>query len=90
MHVSEPEIAALEFVGQPLVIDPHQMEHRAVQIMHGADVIDGVVAEFVGRTVRHATLKTSAGDEDGKAFDVMVAAVALGHRCAAEFAAENE
>ena len=52
-------------------------------------VLDGVVAELVGRAVGDARLDAAAGQPDRKAVDVVVAAVALGHRRAAEFAAPD-
>ena len=49
----------------------------------------GAVAEFVGRAVGDAALDAAAGQPDREALDVMVAAVALGHRRPAELAAPD-
>lgn len=38
-NISEPEIAPLEAVGEPFVIDPQQMKHRCVEVMHGHGVL---------------------------------------------------
>ena len=46
--VGQTEVAALETVGQPFVVDAQQMQHRGVQVVDVHDVFDGVVAEFVG------------------------------------------
>ena len=46
--VGQAEVAALELVGQPLVVDAEQVQHRGVQVVDVDDVLDGVVAELVG------------------------------------------
>ena len=89
-HVGQPEVAALEAVGQPLVVDAEQVQHRGVQVVDVDDVLDGVVAELVGRAVGDAALDAAAGQPDREALDVVVAAVALGHRRAAELAAPDD
>ena len=53
------------------------------------DVFDGVVAQFVGGAVADAALDAAAGDPHREALDVVIAAVALGHRRAAELAAPD-
>ena len=44
MHISQPEITAGVTVGQFLVIQPHCVEHRSVQIMQVDFAFDGFVA----------------------------------------------
>ena len=61
-HIRQPEIPALEFVGQLLVIDAHQVQHRRVQVVDVVDIFDGVVAQFVGAPVADAALDAAAGD----------------------------
>ena len=36
---------------EALVVDAEQVQHRGVQVADVDDVLDGVVAEFVGRAV---------------------------------------
>ena len=48
MHVGQPEIAALELVGQPGVVDPQQVQDRGVQVVDLDRVVDDVVGEVVG------------------------------------------
>ena len=45
------EIAAVVSVGQPLVIEAQEMEHRCVQIVDAHFIDDRLVADFVGLTV---------------------------------------
>ena len=51
VHVGEAKVSALEGVGEAFVVDAEQMQHGGVEIVNVEDVFDGVVAEFVGRTV---------------------------------------
>ena len=48
MHVRQPEVAALELVDQPGVVDPQQVQDRRVQVVDLDRVLDDVVGEVVG------------------------------------------
>ena len=77
--------------GQPLVVDAEQVQHRRVQVVDLDLVLDGVVAVLVGRAVDRAALDAAAGQPDGEAERVVVAAVgALGERRPAELAAPDD
>ena len=77
-----------------VVLDAELVQHRGVQVVHGADVLDGGVAEFVGRAVDDAALDAGAGEPHGHGLVVMIAAdgtlVALRHRRAAELAGPDD
>jgi hypothetical protein len=45
MNVGQAEVAALEFEGEPRVIDAHEMQNVGVEIMHMHGIFDDVVAE---------------------------------------------
>src|SRR5262245_11036385 len=67
------------------MIDSEQMEHRGVKIMHAHWILNRCIAEFVSCSVDDATFDAPAGQHEGEALDVMVAAVtALRHRGAAK------
>ena len=51
VHVGQAEVAALEVVGQPGVVDPQQMQDRGVQVVDVDGVLDDVVGEVVGLAV---------------------------------------
>ena len=51
VHVGQPEVAALEAVGQPRVVEAHQVQDRGLEIVDVHAVLDGVIAEVVGRAV---------------------------------------
>ena len=48
MHVGQPEIAALETVGQLGVIEAEQVQQRGVQVVDVNAILDDVEAELVG------------------------------------------
>ena len=51
LHVGQPEVAALEPVGQPGVVDAEQVQDRRVQVVDVDGVLDDVVGEVVGLAV---------------------------------------
>src|SRR5258708_16473087 len=58
--VRKPEIASLEPVGEPGVIEPHQVQHGGVHIMHRAWILYDVLAIFVGSSTGDTCLDTAA------------------------------
>ena len=46
--VGQAEVAALEAVGEPRVVDAEEAEDRGVEVVDVDDVLHGRVAEFVG------------------------------------------
>lgn len=48
VNVGQPHVAATETVSKLLVIDAQEVQHRGVQIVHGAFVLDCFVAVLVG------------------------------------------
>ena len=56
LDAGEPGVQALVLEGQLLVVDAQLVEHGGVQVADVDDVVDGVVAEVVGRAVGHAAL----------------------------------
>ena len=56
MHVGEPHVPAAVAVGEPLVVQPEQVQHRRVQVVRGDRLLFGLVAEVVGGPDRLAAL----------------------------------
>ena len=83
-------VEALEFDGEAGVVDAGEVEHGGVEVVHGDDVEDRAVAEFVGGTPCDAGFDAAAGEPHGEGIDVVVAAGALAHGGAAEFAAPDD
>ena len=48
VHIGDSKIAALEAVGQLLVIEAEEMQDRRVQIMHVNGIFLDAPADFVG------------------------------------------
>ena len=86
----EPEVAALETVGQAFVVDAHQVKYGGVQVIHVYDVFHGVIAQLVGGAVAGASLNAAAGKPHAEALDMMIAPAALRHRRATEFRAPQD
>src|SRR4051812_26802745 len=90
--VGQAEVAALGAVGQPLVIDAHQVQDRGVQVVDADAVDDRLVAELVGLAVVSPPLDAAAGQPGGKGVRVVVAAgpPLLHDRQAAELAVADD
>ena len=54
MNVGQAEVAALEFEGEPRVIDAHAVQNGGVEIMHMHGIFDDVVAERAAEVERVA------------------------------------
>ena len=66
------------------------MQQRGVEIVNFDDILDGVVAKFVGRAIGNATFDAAAAEPGGKALHVVVAAGRLGHWRAAKFTGPDD
>ena len=51
MHVGQAVVAALEFEGQPRVVEAQAVQQRRVQVVDVDWVLSDVVREIVGRSV---------------------------------------
>src|SRR5947209_3928844 len=87
--VREAEVASLEAISQPLVVDAEEAEDGRVQVVDVDRVLHRRVAELVGGAVADPAFDPAAGHPDGEAFDVVVPARALRHRSPAELAAPD-
>ena len=72
MHVGESVVAALEAEGHLLVIQPHQMQDRRVQIVDVYRVLDDLMSEFIGFSVGHTRLEPGTGHPHGKCVSLMI------------------
>lgn len=91
MYIGEPQVAAAEAVGELFVVEAHEVEDGGPEVIDGADVFGGVVAELIGGAVDVAAFDAATGHPDGKAVGIVVAAVgALGEGRATEFAGPDD
>ena len=74
VNIGQAIAAALELVGEPLMIDAKQMHDRGVQIMDVQPVGGDVVAELTGFSVHSPGFDTTACHPDAEAARMMVAA----------------
>src|SRR5687767_12241677 len=90
-HVGEAEVAAGVAVGEARVIDAERVQDGRVQVVNGNAVLYGLEAEIVRHAIGEAPFEAAAGNPDGKAVRVVVAArTAFRDRCAAELAAPED
>ena len=82
MDVGQPEVAALKLEGQLRVVDAQAVQDRGVQVVHVDRILRDVVAVVVGLAVGDAGLHAAAGQPDGEAARMMVAAVVVGRELA--------
>ena len=75
VDVGEAIVAAAVAVGQFLVIDTEQVEHRGPEVVDRVDVFDGVIAELIGGAVDRARLHAAAGQPHAEPVRVVVATV---------------
>ena len=91
----EAGVEAAEGVGEAGVVDAEDVEHRGVEVAEVDGVFGDVVAEVVGAAVFDAGVDAGAGEPDGEAAAVVVAAAvrvpknALAKNSAAEFGEEH-
>ena len=78
VYVGQAEVAAGVAVGEPLVVEAQQVQHRGVQVVNVNGVFDRREAEFVGGAVDRAPFHAASRQPAGEAVMVVVAAVELG------------
>ena len=89
--VGESVAAAIVEVGELLVVETEQVEHRGMEVMDGAAVDGGLEADLVKLAVGGASLDAGAGHEHAETVRVVVSAtVALGNGHAAELTAPDD
>ena len=78
MHVGQSEVATGITIRQPRVIDPHQVQHGRVQVMHVDSVFDRVHPEIIGGPVHLTASDPAAGQPHREAGVMVIAARVLG------------
>ena len=75
VDIGQTKIASAETIGEFLVIDPEQMLHGRPQIVHRADILHRMVAEFIGGAVGRAALDAAAGQPDAESKRIVIATI---------------
>jgi hypothetical protein len=66
-------LKAIEFNGEPFVIDTQQIKDGGMQIMDAYLVADSAQPEFIGFPITDASLDATPGEPGGKSIGVVVA-----------------
>src|SRR5438045_3815314 len=74
MNIGQPIVPAFVAVSQALVVDPEVLQQRRVEVMHAHGVFGDVVSEIIGLAMDIPGLEAAAGDPDGEALGMMIAA----------------
>ena len=77
MHIGQTKIPAVITIGQLLMIQPHLMQQRGMQIMHVHLILHGIVAKLIGSAMNMTRLESAAGEPGGEAAGVVVSAGAV-------------
>ncbi len=75
--IREAVIAAGVAEREALMVQPHEVEHCGMQIVHVDFVVDRAKTKVIGSTVRHTAFDTTACKPHGEAPMVMVAPIAV-------------
>jgi hypothetical protein len=59
--VGEAEFSSLNAIRQPLVVDPHEMQNRRVQVTDLDGMFDGLKSQVVGGAVGDSRFDAAAG-----------------------------
>ena len=73
MDIRQAEIAALEAVGQPFVVETQQVQDRRLEVVDVDLVLDPGEAHLVGLAEREPTLHPATGQHDAEAVGIVVA-----------------
>ena len=72
-HTGQPQIKNFEFEFEAMVVDPHQMQNRRVQIANVDDILGDVIAELIRRSV--GQLRAASGQPHRKTVRVVITTV---------------
>lgn len=88
------EIQTLEPIRKLTMVDAEQVQHGRMQVTDVHGFFDGVVSQFVRRSVAATRSYSTTCQPDGKALDVVIAsrsfAFILHHRCPTELTSPHD
>jgi hypothetical protein len=61
MHIRQPELAALEAIGEAFVIDAEAVQDGGLKVMDMDGILQGIETEVVGTAESHTGLDAAAG-----------------------------
>ena len=75
MNIGESAVDAIVVKRQLLMIETQQVKNGGMQVINGTDRIHGLMAKFVGGSMREGSLYTSTREPYGEPVWIMVASV---------------
>ncbi len=77
MDVGQAKIASRMTIRKLFVIQPQQVQHGGVQVVHVNPVFNGAMAEIIGRTVRHTASHPATGQPDREPIRIVIGPAAI-------------
>ena len=91
MNIGQPHVAPAEAIGEPLMIHPCQVQHRRVQVVKFALVLNRAIPVIIRCPVGDAAPDSAAAQKERETKRAVVPAVAaLGKRSPAKLSCEND
>ena len=91
MHVGESHVSTTESKGGLRVLDPEQIKHGRMQIVHLLFVLNCVVSPFIGFSMDRAATNASAGEPNRKTVRIVVPTIcSLGEGRSAKFTCPDD
>ena len=75
IDIRQPVIATAMMIGEPGVIEAHEMQDRSVQVVDVNFVLNGVPAKLIGGAMHHAAFHTATGHPHRKAERMVLPAI---------------
>ena len=90
MHIGQAIITTAVAIGQPLVVQAHEMQNRRMKIMHMDPIFNSRQAKLVSRTITEALLHAAPAHKRREPIVIVIAPL-LAFRCRSpsEFTAPN-
>ena len=78
MHIGQSSFQTIVVVGEPFMIEAHQVQQRGVKVVYAGRVLGSLKSELVTCSVAMSPLDACAGKKTGEGIGVVVAACAVG------------
>ena len=76
--IRQPKVTPVVAKRQSLVVKSHEMQDRSVQVVDTNSVLDGLVAQFVRRSVARARFRAAPGQPSRKGMRIVIATCTAG------------
>ena len=83
-------IETLVFVSESRMVDAQLVQQCRMDVVNRNSVFDGVIAEFVCRTVTESGFESASSKPHRESSEMVISPVALGHGCSPEFRSKHD